>query len=129
MIKEYIERFQEIKPELLEIFSNKEPDDYTDIFKQTIKLMFKKTNEYNSEVPDFERITVIDHGEYQGNLVFIVSSQDYQPSDYWVAIVEYGSCSGCDTFYAYSDDENPKESAPHMVTMALHMIESMKKIL
>lgn len=125
MIKEYIEKFQEIKLELLEQFCQKEPEDYADIFKQTIKMMFKDENHY---VPDSERITVIDHGEYQGNLVFIVGAKDYQPSDYWAAFVEYGSCSGCDTFYAYSDD-NPVESAPHMITMALHMIESMKKIL
>lgn len=133
MIKEFIERFQEIKPALLEQFSKEEPESYEDIFKQTIKMMFENSEDTyssNSETPDPERITVIDNGDYQGTLVFVVASKSYQPSDYWVSTVDYGSCSGCDTFQAYSTyGDNPEESAPHTLTMALHMIESMKKIL
>lgn len=133
MIKEFIKRFQEIKPALLEQFSKEEPESYEDIFKQTIKMMFENSEDTyscNSETPDPERITVIDNGDYQGTLVFVVASKSYQPSDYWVSTVDYGSCSGCDTFQAYSTyGDDPKESAPQMLTMALHMIESMKKIL
>ena len=134
MITEFIDKFQEIKPRLLVQFSKEEPDDYSDIFKQTIKMMFEDTEDTedtyfsNSETPDFERITVIDDGDYQGTLVFVVASKGYQPSDYWATRVDYGSCSGCDTFQSYSDYDNPEKSAPKMVTMALHMIESMKKI-
>ena len=108
-------------------FSEKEPDSYEDIFRQTIEMMFNDYKEYS--YPDFKRITVIDHGEYQGTLVFVVGGCEYQTSNYWMTSVDYGSCSGCDTFEAYSDWDNPEESAPHMITMALHMIEGMKKIL
>ena len=125
MIVEFIDRYQEIKKDLLEQFSEKEPDSYEDIFVQTIKMMFDN-NDY--DVPDYERITVIDHGDYQGTQLFIVGASGYQPSKYWATRVDYGSCSGCDTYQAYSDSCNPKESAPHMVTMALHMIESLKEI-
>ena len=131
MITEFIDKFQEIKPRLLEQFSKEEPDNYEDIFKQTIKMMFEESaDDYysNSETPDSERITVIDNGDYQGTLLFVVASKSYQPSDYWATRVAYGSCSECDTFAAYSDYDNPEKSAPEMVTMALHMIESMKKI-
>ena len=134
MIIEFIDKFQEIKPRLLEQFSDREPDDYSDIFKQTIKMMFEESEDTedtyscNSETPDFERITVIDNGDYQGTLLFVVASKSYQPSDYWATRVAYGSCSECDTFAAYSDYDNPENSAPKMLTMALHMIESMKKI-
>ena len=131
MITEFIDKFQEIKPRLLEQFSDREPDNYEDIFKQTIKMMFEESaDDYysNSEIPDFQSITVIDDGDYQGTLVFVVASKGYQPSDYWATRVDYGSCSGCDTFQSYSDYDNPEKSAPKMVTMALHMIESMKKI-
>lgn len=131
MITEFIDKFQEIKPRLLEQFSKEEPDNYSDIFKQTIKMMFENTEDrwsIQSVTPDFERITVIDDGDYQGTLVFVVASKGYQPSDYWATTVYYGSCSGCDTFQEYSDYDNPEKSAPEMVTMALHMIESMKKI-
>ena len=125
MVTKFIDRFQEIKKDLLEQFSEKEPDSYEDIFIQTIKMMFD-SNSY--DVPDYGRITIIDHGCYQGTQLFIVGASGYQPSKYWVSKVYYGSCSGCDTFQAYSDYDNPEESAPHMVTMALHMIESMKEI-
>ena len=131
MITEFIDKFQEIKPRLLEQFSKEEPEDYSDIFKQTIKMMFEESEDTyssNSKTPDFERITIIDDGDYQGTLVFVVASKGYQPSDYWATQVAYGSCSGCDTFQSYSDYDNPEISAPEMVTMALHMIESMKKI-
>ena len=133
MIVQFIERFQEISLDLLEQFCQNEPESYEDIFKQTIKMMFENSEDSytcNSETPDYERITVIDDGDYQGTLVFVVASKSYQPSDYWVSSVDYGSCSGCDTFQAYSTyGDNPEESAPHMLTMALHMIEAMKKIL
>lgn len=125
MILEFINRFQEIKPKLLEQFSQEEPDSYEDIFKQTLKLMF---DEKSYEYPDYERIHIIDDGDYQGTLVFVVAAGSYQPSDYWATTVDYGSCSGCDTFQAYSDYENPENSAPEIVTMALHMIEEMKQI-
>lgn len=126
MITEFIDRFQEIKPRLLEQFSKEEPESYEDVFKQTIKMMFP---DFDSESPDFERITVIDHGDYQGTLVFVVASQGYQPSDYWATRVFYGSCSSCDTFQRYCTyGGNPEDSAPAMVTMALHMIEAMNNI-
>ena len=131
MIVEFLDRFQEIKKDLLKQFSEKEPDSYEDIFIQTIKMMFEHyENEEicDSDLPDFNRITAIDHGDYQGTQLFIVGASGYQPSKYWATRVDYGSCSGCDTYQAYSDSCNPKESAPHMVTMALHMIESLKEI-
>ena len=133
MIVQFIERFQEIKLDLLEQFCQKEPESYEDIFKQTLKMMFENSEgsySCDSETPDYERITVIDNGDYQGTLVFVVASKSYQPSDYWVSSVDYGSCSGCDTYQSYSTyGDDPKESAPNMLTMALHMIEAMKKIL
>lgn len=126
MITEFIDRFQEIKPRLLEQFSKEEPDSYEDIFKQTIKMMFPDSD---SGTPDSERITVIDDGDYQGTLVFVVAAKGYQPSNYWATRVFYGSCSGCDTFQSYCTyGDNPEESAPEMVTMALHMIEAMNNI-
>ena len=63
-------------------------------------------------------------GSYQGDWLAFVEYKGQK------GIVQgsYGSCSECDTFAAYSDYDNPENSAPKMLTMALHMIESMKKI-
>lgn len=49
---------------------------------------------------DPERITVIDHGDYQGTRLFVVGTTGYQPSEYWYVATGYGSCSGCDTWEA-----------------------------
>ena len=131
MILDFIERFQEIKPELVKEFSKNHPNSYEDIFRKTIKMMFEDyENEEicDSDLPDFERITVIDDGDWQGTLVFVVGAQNYQPSTYWVSSVNYGSCSVCDTFKEYEDFEHPEKSAPNMVTLALHLIQSLKEI-
>lgn len=44
-------------------------------------------------------ITVIDDGDYQGTLMFLIPKDYYQPSesDYLLTFVSYGSCSVCDT--------------------------------
>lgn len=46
-----------------------------------------------------ERITVVDDGDYQGTLMFLIPKDCYQPSEceYFLTFVDYGSCSGCDT--------------------------------
>lgn len=124
MIQEFIDRFQEIKPDLLKQFQTKEPDSYEDILVQTLSMMFEDGT-YGS--PDPSRLTVIDDGHYQGTLLFIIGADGYQPSTYWSIYVDYGSCSGCDTYQAASC-YNPEESADEMLLMALHMIQSMKQI-
>ena len=78
--------------------------------------------------PDPDRITVVDHGDYQGTLLFIIGATGYQPSKYWSVYVDYGSCSGCDSYEAASCCYSPEESADEMLLMALHMIESIKEI-
>lgn len=52
MIVEFIDRFQEIKGELLKEFSEKEPDSYEDIFKITLKHMFKNPT---YQEPDYNK--------------------------------------------------------------------------
>lgn len=54
-------------------------------------------------------VTVVDNGDYQGTLLFLIPQSTYQPcaSEYLMSFVEYGSCSGCDVLQSiqgYSDD-------------------------
>lgn len=56
-----------------------------------------------------DRITEIDDGDYQGTLIFLIPTANYQPSagSYLMTNVYYGSCSGCDTLQGiqgYSED-------------------------
>lgn len=61
---------------------------------------------------DKDRITEINHGDYQGTLIYAVAEQGYQPSNYIYCSVYYGSCSGCDALqsaYAYGRGPNYEE--------------------
>ena len=59
------------------------------------------------------KITVIDDGDYQGTLMFLIPKDCYQPSesDYLLTFVSYGSCSVCDTLMGIQgwDDAKPTE--------------------
>ena len=57
-----------------------------------------------------DAITVIDNGDYQGTLLFMIPRDTYQPSveDYLLTYVYYGSCSGCDTLLAIQGWEDGK---------------------
>lgn len=60
-----------------------------------------------------KNITVIDDGDYQGTLMFLIPKICYQPSEseYLLTFVNYGSCSCCDTLMAIQgwDDVKPTE--------------------
>lgn len=58
---------------------------------------------------DPERITQINHGDYQGTLVFVVGGEGYQPWEHWYVTVGYGSCSSCDVWEAITGYQDPKE--------------------
>lgn len=71
-------------------------------YEDLVKMMFN-TVWNNNDSPDFivntEDIAIIDHGDYQGTLLFVIPFATYQPSEgeYLMTYVGYGSCSGCDT--------------------------------
>lgn len=72
---------------------------------------------------DPERITIIDHGDYQGSIIFIVGETGYQPWQYWYLNWGYGSCSGCDSLESALNngpnyDKNPEEVYKVMHDMA-----------
>jgi len=125
MIVEYIDKFKEIQKDLEKSFGEKEPIDYKEILYRTLKTMFSNEEEYSC-MPDFERISTIDDGDYQGTLLFLIPEYTYQPDAYFYTKVYYGSCSGCDTLQAISDDYDDNKAVQY-VTLALHMIEKMKK--
>lgn len=106
---------------------------YTNILKVTLKAMFENYDTYDdyeySNYPDYEHIHVIDDGDYQGTLLFVVPENTYQPYAYWIFRVSYGSCSYCDTLQGILDDEDDKEQQiKDLITLALHMIQSGKVI-
>lgn len=132
MIDTFVNAFDRQRTTLRASFLADKPGSYSGIFKRLIEVLAadESLGDLYDGCPDPERITVIDHGHYQGTQLFVVGAEGYQPSTYWATAVYYGSCSGCDTFQAcvgWGDETTPEE-ADACVTMALHMVQNMKQI-
>ena len=76
---------------------------------------------------DSENFTMIDDGDYQGTLLFVIPEKIYQPcaGNYLMTYVNYGSCSYCDTMQniLYESDTKVED----LMTLALHMIQHMTR--
>lgn len=128
MIQVFIDRFMAAKDAAIAEFQQKAPEDYDELVRRVVKLVAEPDSHGQ---PDAERITVIDHGNYQGTRLYIIAENGYQPSTYWSIFVNYGSCSGCDTFEAireYSDEPPTLKKATEYWTMMLHMVQSMRQL-
>lgn len=126
MIKEFIERFDASRAALAEGFRASWPDDYGDIVKRVVEVI---AGDEDYGVPDPERIEKIDHGDYQGTLVYVVGARGYQPWDYWFVKVGYGSCSGCDTLEGireYSSEPANEAQVSQLMQLALNVVQELK---
>ena len=126
MIDEFIKVFDAKRKEIKDTFCEKHPDSYLDIVRTVIKALYRG---YGS--PDPERIHVIDDGHYQGTLLFVIAANGYQPYNYWYVKVNYGSCSGCDTFEAirtHSNNLPTEDQVSGYMQLALHVVQGLKEI-
>jgi hypothetical protein len=127
MIQEIISQWENNKHLLQAEIEKEHPSSYDGIFS----LLFKHVltdKEYN-----LNEISVIDNGHYQGTRIFFIHEDTYQPcaSDYLYCNVNYGSCSGCDTFEAirqYDNDIPSSEQVKDYMMLALHMVQSLKQL-
>src|ERR1051326_7197 len=94
MNQEFVNRFMENQDAVAEKFKDKHPS-YTDIVRAVLETIY-----VSYDAPNPEKIHVIDDGDYQGTLLFVIPEDGYQPHDYWYVKIGYGSCSGCDTLEA-----------------------------
>jgi hypothetical protein len=136
MIAEFVKAWDENKDVVKANFEKKMPTEYSEIVKEVVKIL-ADSNDWRNPDPDL--ITEIDHGDYQGTLLYIIATDDYQPSDFWYVKVSYGSCSGCDTLEEirsdgdyYDDDGNPslpnEGQVKDLMTLALHIVQGLKKL-
>lgn len=126
MINQFVAAWDARKEEVRAVFAAKHPNSYVDIVRAVVSI-FSNGDEYGA--PDPERITQIDHGEYQGTLLFVIGARGYQPSDFWFVKVYYGSCSGCDTLQAiqgYEDGPPSEDQVNQYMTLALHIVQRIK---
>ena len=126
MIQEFVKAWDARKGEIEAKIRSKHPTDYEELVRWVIEIL-GNGDCYNS--PDPARIHQIDDGHYQGTLLFVVASGDYQPSNYWYVKVNYGSCSGCDTLQAisnYSGALPSREQVADYMALALHILQGLK---
>ena len=130
MIQEFVDRFMENKDALRAKFEADFPGEYKDIVKAVVEIITSK--EYTAHDIDPKRIHEIDDGDYQGTLVYVIAEKGYQPSDYYYVKVSYGSCSGCDTLQNIESQHyfatDKKESIDDLMTLALHIVQGLKKM-
>lgn len=78
---------------------------YIELVKSVVKYVLNDENNSYCSLWDAERIHEIDDGTYSGTLIYLIPTDDYEPSasDYLITFVEYGSCSGCDTLLSLQE--------------------------
>jgi hypothetical protein len=127
MILHYVKQWEERKHLLEQWLNDNEPNSYKNIYEMLFHLVITRSERGELEW-DWNRFVKIDDGEYQGNQIFILCSNVYQPElkDYIFTSVAYGSCSGCDTFQAIQESEDKAERVKGYMTLALHMVQETK---
>lgn len=82
---------------------------------------------------DAGKITVIDNGDYQGTLLFLIPKDTYQPSEYeyLMTYIGYGSCSCCDYLQSIQpwDNDEPvsDEDIKNFMSLCKDFITNMIK--
>ena len=129
MIQSFVDRFMARKDDLRRTFGEKHPDSYIDVVRAVVDAV--RGPKYSDDGMDPTRIHLIDDGDYQGTLVFVIGEEGYQPNNYWYVKVYYGSCSGCDTLQSirgYRDEPITEEQIDEYMTLALHIVQGLKKM-
>lgn len=114
MIKILYEKWEKNREDLKREISRMSISDleYSDLVKLTFSVIYNDGDDtdipYGYKSLDLDEITMIDNGDYQGTLLFLIPFKTYQPSesDYLMTYVGYGSCSGCDTLLSIIDYSN-----------------------
>ena len=128
MILNYVKQWEERKHLLEQWLNENEPNSYESIYEMLFNLVVTKPNDDEYSEWDWGRFVKIDDGTFQGNEIYILCSNEYQPSltDYIFTSVAYGSCSVCDTFQSIEMLEDKEERVKQYMTLALHMIQETK---
>lgn len=142
MIKEIITQWEENKHKLRHYFETtpqSEYDEYEAIVRKVFELCVPKGVAYNlhgSAIKvdalgwDLNALTAVDLGCYQGDLFFIIPLKScYSAKDCVCVIVDYGSCSHCDTLLSisrYKSGLPDEKQVNEYMTLALHIVQNMK---
>lgn len=122
MIKYALKKWSENKDALRNAIQQTEKDkrctwDYEEIVKLVCRYIFNENVSREEPMINVDGITMIDNGDYQGTLLFMLPFDAYQPAEYeyLMTYVGYGSCSGCDTLQSIQADDEDDETEKEMV--------------
>ena len=126
MIKYALKKWSENKDALRNAIQQTEKDkrsswNYNDIVKLTCRYIFNENVSCEEPMINVDGITMIDNGDYQGTLLFMLPFDVDQPAEYeyLMTYVGYGSCSCCDALQRIQaddeDDEDDDETEKEMV--------------
>ncbi len=130
MIQEFVERWYENKDKIEGRLTDQVPKSYVDLVTLVIEELFKDTK-YG--VPDFTRITEIEHGGHHGTLLYVIAAKRYEPEKYWLIKMQYGTCSACDALESVRDkidygSTDKDEILKELMSLALHVFQNLKEI-
>jgi len=127
MILNYVKQWEERKHLLEQWLTKNEPNSYQFIYETLFRLVITRSERGELEW-DWKRFRKFDDGTFQGNQIFILCSNVYQPelTDYIFTSVAYGSCSACDTFQWIEMLQDKEERVKQYMTLALHMVQETK---
>jgi hypothetical protein len=128
MILNYVKQWEERKHLLEQWLNENEPNSYQDIYETLFCMVVTKPSDDEYSEWKWGRFVKIDDGTFQGNQIFILCSNVYQPelTDYIFTSVAYGSCSACDTFQWIEMLQDKEERVKQYMTLALHMVQETK---
>lgn len=127
MIEEVVELWEERKELLKKFFEKEVTEDYHITYIELVKLILKILKEKEIFNPDLDRVIEIDHGNYQGTLLYIIAEEGCMPTKYWCTSVAYGSCSGCDTL-AHLLGCDPEFMVDDLMILCLHLVQNIHVI-
>lgn len=141
MIDSFVKAWDERKSNLEEYFTQTTMDvcgsSYHHLVQKLFELVINPTIDWDIDKYDTNNITIIDDGDYQGTLIFVLHTKCYQPSvtDYVYTSVDYGSCCCCDTLEhinscgSYLYDELPTDNqVKDYMTLCLHLMQNCHKL-
>lgn len=131
MVKEFCLAWEKNKGKLEEYFRTtpqSEYDSYELLVRRLFDIVINPSIENDYYRFDTKNILIIDDGDYQGTLVFILHIDTYQPSveDYVYTNTYYGSCSVCDTLqgiHGYEDGLPDEEQVKDYMRLCLHLLQ------
>jgi|SRR5690606_37777233 len=126
MLTQFTDRFISNKDSLLKYLKTKEIDNYDDLVRIAILNSMDPDNQYDFDDPQIDEMHVMRSDDYAGTDAYIFPSVGKKR--FYYTLVEYGSCSVCDSLMYANDQEDPDVKATELWTLMLHVVQGLKEM-